>query len=514
MSSLNARAREFADSVRRAEYHHTVVAKQERDAEMFHVIGAGGTISFVYEQVRNAAENTEDHLLMQRAIRRFYKRVFMVDDISQIESTGEELITELTLSGYLPNDSVPASKVKSISALAHRYFQAYMALERRGGEKQQAWSVDVLSIEIDQLLRGRSSRDAFEQFMFDHFRSTVHDSIVADGKDFEILLFVAIHRSLLKSNDAIIRWSLLRRYGRNPEQLDEYEQTNEYIDTLLVPKRIKKLSHLISREGAVFRVLANMVLEEEGAINDIANPQKFLPAFEASVIAAYQKIESRVDRGVIRSIIFLIITKTLIGLAIEVPYDIVAHGHIVWLVLIVNLLVPPLYMLLLRLTLQLPDEANTAALVAKADKILYGEPAKKPVKTKSTQYNVAFNVVYGLIIIGMFSLVTWGLVSIGFTIVHLVIFLVFFSTASFLGFRLSRLIREIEAVESRQTSVAMVRDFIYLPFVVVGRKISESYAKINIVSLVLDMFIELPLKSVLRLIRQWGAFISSKKDEL
>lgn len=514
MSSLNAKAREFADSVRRAEYHQAEVAKKERDTELFHVIGAGGTISFVYEQVRNAAENTEDHLLMQRAIRRFYKRIFMTDESSRLEATGEELITELTLSGYLPNDSVPTEKVRSISALAHRYFQAYIALERRGGERQQAWSVDVLSIEIDQLLRGRQSRDAFEQFIFDHFRTTVHESIVAEGKDFEPLLFVAIHRSLLKSNDAIIRWSLLRRYGRSPEQLDDYEQTNEYIDSLLVPKRIKKLSHLISREGAVFRVLASMVLEQDGAINDIDQPQKFLPAFEASVIEAYQKVESRIDRGVIRSIIFLIITKSLIGLAIEVPYDIVAHGHIAWLVLVVNLLVPPLYMLLLRLTLQLPDEANTAALVAKADKILYGEPAKQPAVRKSTQYNVAFNVVYGLIIIGMFSLVTWGLVSIGFMLVHLIIFLVFFSTASFLGFRLSRMIRELEAVESRQTTVAMVRDFIYLPFVVVGRKISESYAKINIVSLVLDMFIELPLKSVLRLVRQWGAFISSKKDEL
>jgi hypothetical protein len=32
--------------------------------------------------------------------------------------------------------------------------------------------------------------------------------------------------------------------------------------------------------------------------------------------------------------------------------------------------------------------------------------------------------------------------------------------------------------------------------------------------MILDMLIELPLKTVLRLVRQWGAFISSKKDEL
>jgi hypothetical protein len=49
---------------------------------------------------------------------------------------------------------------------------------------------------------------------------------------------------------------------------------------------------------------------------------------------------------------------------------------------------------------------------------------------------------------------------------------------------------------------------------VVGRKLSESYAKFNIIATLLDMCIELPLKTILRVVRQWGVFISSKKDEL
>jgi hypothetical protein len=114
----------------------------------------------------------------------------------------------------------------------------------------------------------------------------------------------------------------------------------------------------------------------------------------------------------------------------------------------------------------------------------------------------------------MFGIASWLLIQIGFSIVHLIIFFIFFSTASFLGFRLSRTIRELETVDSRQDGVAMLRDFIYLPFVVVGRKLSESYAKFNIIATLLDMCIELPLKTILRVVRQWGVFISSKKDEL
>ena len=39
-------------------------------------------------------------------------------------------------------------------------------------------------------------------------------------------------------------------------------------------------------------------------------------------------------------------------------------------------------------------------------------------------------------------------------------------------------------------------------------------SKVNIIALILDMAIELPLKTILHLIRQWGVFISNKKDEI
>ena len=97
---------------------------------------------------------------------------------------------------------------------------------------------------------------------------------------------------------------------------------------------------------------------------------------------------------------------------------------------------------------------------------------------------------------------------------HIGIFLVFLSAASFLGFRLSRLIRELEVVRSASNGLTFIRDLIYLPFVVVGQWMSEKYAKVNIVAMVLDMLIELPLKTVLRLVRQWGAFIDDRKDRI
>ena len=104
--------------------------------------------------------------------------------------------------------------------------------------------------------------------------------------------------------------------------------------------------------------------------------------------------------------------------------------------------------------------------------------------------------------VALFGLLGWGLWLVGFSFVHLAIFFIFISTASFLGFRLSRMIREIEAVDAQQNGLTLMRDFLYLPFVVVGRWMSEKYARVNIVALILDMVIELPLKTVIRLVQR------------
>lgn len=125
-------------------------------------------------------------------------------------------------------------------------------------------------------------------------------------------------------------------------------------------------------------------------------------------------------------------------------------------------------------------------------------------------FNIAY-VVFSIVIFG--GLALW-LTTFGFSLLHLLIFFVFLSAASFLGFRLSRQIRELEVIEGQQSGITMLRDFFYIPFVVVGRWMSEKYARVNIVALVLDMVIELPLKTTLYLVRQWGVFITNKKDDL
>jgi hypothetical protein len=193
--------------------------------------------------------------------------------------------------------------------------------------------------------------------------------------------------------------------------------------------------------------------------------------------------------------------------------DLAIDGHIGTSALLINLFFPPVYMLLLRFTILMPDQANTSALTSEIDKVFFHE-RNQIVLPRPQKFGIGYQMVYAAAFLAVFGGTTWLLITVGFNWLQIIIFYVFVSAASFLGFRLARSVREFEIIASRQNFGTSLRDFVYMPFVILGRWISEKYAQINIVSYVLDMFIELPLKTILRAIRQWGKFISSKKDDL
>lgn len=519
MNNLNSDGQRFAGAVAAARRQQADLARAHQAAEKLHVVGAGRALTSAYEQLRNAAEYTEEHLLLQRAVRRFYKRIFLTHNAADIHTSGDELITELTLAGYIANNTVPVALARDLSILAGEYYSAYSKLHSATNDKADRWCVDVLAVEVEARLNDRALRDVFVQFAFEQFAKLIDGERLFKGEkpaEYELALYAAVHRALLKSDDATIRWALLDRFQQSPNNLEGYQQVNEKVDQLLESKVTEKLARVVNRQGAALRVLWRFLNDHEDAAELMAQPSKLLAAYEAQVAVEYDQINSRITRGIIKSVIFLIITKFLIGVAIEIPYDYLVHDEILWIPLVVNLLLPPIYMILLRFTLSLPSQANTDALVSQVEHMLYKDSSSQRLRVsgQKQQYGAAFNIAYGLMFVLIFGLATWGLVSIGFSFVHLLIFFVFFSAASFLGFRLSRTIRELEAVDGEQSGVAMIRDLMYLPFVVVGQKLSEGYSRFNLVAIVLDMLIELPLKTVLRLVRQWGGFISSKKDDL
>lgn len=517
MTQLNTIGQHFAEHLARAKSIADFRAKQQESETKVNVVGAGAVITAAFEQLRNAAENTEEHLLLQSAIKRFFKRPFITRDDTLLKRSGDELAVELTFAGYVSNDSLTKTQVNDITALAGQYYGAYERIlnERSAtGEHALLWTLDVLSARAEAILNDHSMDGAFIDTASEYLTSLVSERD-REAQDFGARLLVAIYQALLKSNRAITRGVLLERYGVTPDAHEQYVAFNKMIDKLFDSKPVDKLTRFVDRQGAPLRILRRMMRDKANIDALLQNKEQFLEEYEQEINKEYENIGQRLNRAIIRSVIFLVITKFIIGIAMEVPYDMWAYHEIHWPALIINLLFPPIYMVMLRATLTLPPYANTTALIARMEAMLFGNSEQiSSARVTERRYSSAFSAIYTLSAILIFAGVTWILLQFGFSWVHIVVFFLFFSAASFLGFRLSRLVRELEIIKAQQNGLTFIRDLIYLPFVIVGRWMNEKYAKINIVAMLLDMVIELPLKTVLRLIRQWNGFIDDRKDAI
>jgi hypothetical protein len=308
----------------------------------------------------------------------------------------------------------------------------------------------------------------------------------------------------------------MRVYRQTPRELDGFTDLNRSVDDAFSSRLTQKLRQAVNRYGAPFRVMRALT-ESRSDLPELLNDrQAFLDAYNYQIGREYQSLSKRLNKGIAKSIVFVFVTKVSVGLAIEIPYDIAVLGSVAILPLAVNLLFPPLYMASFKLGLKNPSSANAAALCAYVDKALYvgGNPLEQAARVGSRPISPFGTVVYTIFFIIPLVLLIYVLTLLHFSPLQGIIFFVFLSTASFLGFRLSRISRDMELVPRQARFSGAVRDFFYLPFIVMGRWISSKYARANIVAYVLDVLVELPLKTVLRLVRQWVRFLSEKHEEI
>lgn len=502
-------------------------AKIDADAgarsQMINVAGVGHVVSAAYEQLRNAAEYTQEHLLRQKAIRRFYIRNIQFFNTTTVNrSIAEELIVELTQAGYIDNDTLPVETIDRLHAAVTQHYETFWELKASGIARETAreWTLQLLSVHTERLIETNPQEAAYVRLAFHHYQATLSSGAYlaedSDKADYDPCLYVAVHKALLKSDIANVRYDMLQLYSLNADNIAAYGAFHKNIDRLFQSELTDRLTRHINKYGAPLRVLRSLIEDNQNIDELLLDHKRFLGAYEAQVTQEYEKARHKVNKGLGKSIAFLLITKTLIGMGIEIPYDVWVVGHIAVLPLVVNLFSPIVYMLLLGWGLTLPGETNTRAMRDYMDAMLYGasdSPSLYP-STKKSGYSRGFTVVYGILTAVVLGLVANTLMTLGFNVVQGVIFFVFFATASFLGFRLSRIIRELELVVTKQSFVNSIRDFIYMPFILLGQWLSEKYQKVNIIALILDTVIELPLKTILRLIRQWTSFIGEKRDDI
>jgi hypothetical protein len=59
-----------------------------------------------------------------------------------------------------------------------------------------------------------------------------------------------------------------------------------------------------------------------------------------------------------------------------------------------------------------------------------------------------------------------------------------------------------------------VVEFVFLPFILIGKYLSAAITKSNPFTITLDYLIEAPLKSIIKISNSWLRFIRQKKDDI
>lgn len=499
--------------------------------EVIEVSAPVSTAAVLYERIRNTLEYQEEHLLRRNAIARFLQR--HMGEGTALANFASDLLRELVWAKYLPNKAVPTHLAETLAAVIAKYEILLKAAEQGGEHREQLsrWVLDAMATEVEYTVAPPHHDEAITSYMYQEMRERV-DWDVAFGvseEERDLRLFIAVHRALLKSNIATLRYRVLTLYypqwsGPSTPALAEDIAANlaaitTKVDAEISHPVVERLTRLLRRRAGVFRVLRDIIEHDTHHFPElIEEPDALDREVGHALHERTQLFRTRLRRTVIRAIIFLFITKMLLALVLEVPYDLLFAHDTPRYPLLINIFFPPFFLALLSLTISIPEKRNEddyraaiRALIVNADHPILNFRFKREVHSAWT---TIFNFVYAATFLLVFGVIGMFLHRIGFHALSITLFIFFLSLVTFFGIRIRNSTKDIIASEARSGIIGTAFDVFMLPIVRAGSWLSVKVAKINIFIFFFDFMIEAPFKVAIRFVESWLAFVREKKEEI
>ncbi|MBU1126660.1 hypothetical protein KJ758_03545, partial [Patescibacteria group bacterium] len=280
-----------------------------------------------------------------------------------------------------------------------------------------------------------------------------------------------------------------------------------------------KLSILLRRKTSVFHVIKDVIQHDPDEFLILLQDPEKLDAAVARILTKRTKdFRTRLRRTVTRSVMFLFITKMLLAIILEVPYDLWILHETNWVPLGINILFHPLFLAFIALTVSIKEHKNkrdhraaVRALVVGADQEFLNTHVKRE---SFSAWSKIFDAVYAITFLFTYGLIGTFLYNIGFNWLSITLFLFFLSLVTFFGIRIRTSTKDIVLSGARSSLPGTLFDIFMLPLVRAGRWLSVKVAKINVFIYFFDFIIEAPLKVAIRFIESWLAFLHEKKEEI
>lgn len=487
--------------------------------------------ALIYEKFRTSLEYQEDHLVFKNAIARIVRRKYTLLPTINTDQLSSDLINELSWANYLNPEHLRGDQLAAFKALINRYLTLlkYARSGRHNKHELNKIIIDWMACEIDELMNPETASTLLVNYTFEVLNQNLRtDRTRTQAFDNEIQLKIAIFLLLLKPDFPLIEYWLVKNLypdwkDYTTEEVKKFGRSfdpyfNKIDRALNNPYRARYLQ-FVKRNIAPFILIKNIPLLKgidpvKFKENPILLKNYLLDHYDSMVKEARRKVW----RGTYRALIFILLTKLSLAFLLEVPFDRYSTGSVEYLSLLINILLPPFLMLVSGTCVKSPPSKNRETVAQaiqniitqnKVDDKFFALTAPKP-----SLADRIFNLFYSGFSMAILILVAWLLFRLGFNYLSLFLFFFFVSVVSFFSFRIRSIALELAMKRSRDDALTSAVEFIFLPFIRIGKGISERFARFNPFILALDFLIEAPLKSVIKIINMWVKFISAKKEEL
>lgn len=500
-------------------------------------ISVSQTVSFVailYEKIRNAVEFRDEHLIRRAAIERILKRRILINPDGHGE--GENLIRELLWARYLPNNSVTDDEVVTIQNIINKYLD----LKRRvvhGRPNDTKVFInkfvnDLMTCEIEEELNPEATqkKSAFLFYFYQVLKNKVEIKEISETEK-DAYFYIGSEIALNRSDTAYIRYHLFKLlHGplfllanhdyenishKFPEIVDRIEKTINNPFSLRILKYIKK-------QVPPFLILWEVINRNQSDINEVLTNSALLwEKVEFICREKYQQTSQKLQRGAVRSVIYIFLTKTIFVIGLEFPLSRLIYGEVKMGPIITNTIFPPFLMGLLVSFVSIPSESNTKKIFERIVGILNKDPsfenskaliAQKP-RQKGRIMVFGFTLFYLLTFGVTFGLLYKILDYFSFNAISMAIFVFFISLITFFAYRIRQIAKEY-ALEEKESALTPVFDFFFIPFLSLGKFLSTEIAKYNIFAVFFDFLIEAPFKLIFNIIEEWINFVKARKEEI
>lgn len=499
-----------------------------------HVDYIASKVASFYEKIRSIVDYQEEHLLRKNAIERMIRRRLVIKRNGQ--DVAKPLIYELIRTGHFPNDTIAEEKIKEIDKIIHKYILVLNNLSLSGKKNQteelSSWIIKLASCEVEEKLAPPLEDEFLADYMYEVMKERI---VLKDGANFSeketnIQLFIAIQKALLRADESLITYRLLKLYypewPEAPESLAIEMAQNLYSLKIALKKQFdrplaSKLFNLCNTYNTPFIILRDIILKYPKEIKEKINqPESLESLIDEAYQNRYERSRTKIKRAAIYTTISIFITKMLLAFAIEIPLDIYIIHQFSYINLFISILFPPFLMFFIVSTIKPPSADNAQKVMWEVMKIVY-ESEKKEVyeirtgKKRSWLLEGVIGLTCLITFVVSFGIIIWFLwKKLNFGIISQIIFLAFICLIGFAGAKIRQRSKELSVEKEKESGSIFLMDFFFLPFIQTGSWLSKGLTKFNLIILLLTFVWEVPFQVFVEFLENWSSFLKEKKEEI